>query len=135
MKKFVEYIKQAFTYMVNKSKVWPEIYSLPLALLVWLISPYAIWMLDPTAATFDTGILQIIVYVVVAITAFNGIVFLGIKLNFPVVYEFYKRTAGASFDKLTDFQKICILLFLYISLLLCCVCLAHIMVSPTQTAI
>lgn len=135
MKKILTLLKALFTYLVNKSKVWPEIYSLPLALVVWLVSPYAIWMVDPSAATFDSGILQIIVYVVVAITAFNGIVFLGIKLNFPVVYEFYKKTAGLAFDKLTEFQKICVLLFLYISLLSCCVCLAHIMVSPHQTAL
>lgn len=132
MKTILKSVSKSFKNLFRFAQLWPEVFSVPIALLVWFASPYLIWMVDEQAATFDTGILQIIVYVIVAITAFNGVVFMGIKFNFPVVYEFYKGAAGESFNKLTDWQKICVLLILFIGLFFCCVWLAHIMVQPTQ---
>lgn len=116
------------------AQVWPEMFSIPLALVVWLVSPYVIYFLDSEAATFDSGILQVYAYVMVGMMVFNGLVFAGIKFNFPVVFEFYKTGAGKAFNELTQWQKILVLLILYVGLFLCCVWLASIMVTPTHHA-
>ncbi len=139
---FKRYLKKLATglkYLATKTKhmamLWPELWSLPAALVLWFVSPHVIYFIDPMAATFDTGVLQIFIYAIVGLMLFNGVVFAGIKFNFPALFNWYKTDAGEAFKTLTPTVKVCILLALYLGLLLACVLLAHVMVQPTPAAI
>jgi hypothetical protein len=114
------------------SQLWPGMYGVPFLLIAWILSPYFLRLLDSTAATFDAGVLQIYLYAAIGIVLFNDLSFLGIKMNFPVVFQFYKEEAGKAFKDLTSWQKIVTLVVLYLGLLLAFVLLASVMLSPTQ---
>jgi hypothetical protein len=113
---------------------WHEVVSIPIAFALWYLSPIFLRWLDPTAAVFDSGILQKMLFGVIALFIGNGTVWLLIKLTFPKAYRFLddkmemmlgnhkldKEPSGSEkMYYLTSFQKCVIVLALYISLLLC----------------
>lgn len=98
-------------------RLWPELWSVPLALAIFHFSPMLLRHIDPMAATFDAGVLQNIVFAVVAILVFSGASFMGIKLNFPLLYEYYEKLSGESFLKLSEKSKVIILLCVYFGFL------------------
>jgi hypothetical protein len=110
-------------------KLWTEIWSIPLGLLLFWYSPHIIRFVDPTAGVFDLGILHKLLYAVVAILLGNGIAFLGIKFNFPSVFEFYKSESEPSafddFKSITPWQRLKLLAFLYALILFCFALLAQ----------
>jgi hypothetical protein len=114
-------------------KLWSEVWSLPAALILWLVSPYFLRLLDSEAGVFDAGVLQTIVLVQVMMLAFNGAVWLGIRFNFPTLFRYYAATdrdginSKSDWKNLTPYQRICVLLCCYLGLLLAFVLLAQIL--------
>ena len=113
---------------------WHELLSIPIALVLWYLSPTFLRWMDPTAATFDSGILQKILFAVVALLVGNGVVWLVLKLTWPRAYKFFDDkfetmlgnhsfkeppTEAEKWYYLTSFQKCVLVLALFISLLLC----------------
>lgn len=113
---------------------WHELMSIPIAIVVWHLSPYFLRWLDPTSATFDSGILQKIIFAIVALFVGNGVVWLLMKLTWPKLYKFFDDkfetmlgnhtfreppTVAEKRYYLTSYQKCVIVLALFISLLLC----------------
>jgi hypothetical protein len=113
-----------FKRVLNAIKLWPEFWSIPAAIVLWLKSPLLIRILDPVAAVFDSGILQVLIFAVIGILLFNGLVFGGIMANFKPVFDFYVREFPSKFKELTTWQKCLFLLGLYSVLLLAAVILA-----------
>lgn len=97
--------------------LWTELWSIPVALLIWFKSDVILRWADPTAGTYDAGILQCLLFGVIALLLGNGIAFLGIKFNFPSLFKFYENEAGENFNQLEPWQKIKTLLALYLGLL------------------
>lgn len=77
MKKFLRFIKD-----------WNEILSIPVALILWFTFPYIIRLFDATAAFYDSGVLQQIIYAIIAVLIFHGLAWLLIKLTFPKLYNY-----------------------------------------------
>lgn len=77
MKKFLRFIKD-----------WNEILSIPVALILWFTFPYIIRLFDATAAFYDSGVLQQIIYAIIAVLIFHGLAWLLIKLTFPKLYDY-----------------------------------------------
>lgn len=87
-------------------RLWPDVWSVPLVLILFYISPYLLTALDPTAATFDLGVLQIIILVTVAAMVFSSLAFGALRWNFPTLFRFYSRsTFKEQFEKLSAWEK------------------------------
>jgi hypothetical protein len=105
-------VKKLFNFL----KLWPELFSIPLGLFVFYTSPVFIRWIDPFAATFDVGVLQNIVFAIVALLFFNAAVFLGMKFNFPGVYNWYKEWLTADVVEPKE-NEIKLFLWVYFGLL------------------
>jgi hypothetical protein len=67
---------------------WHELITLPIAMLLWVYSPTFLRWIDPTAASYDAGIFQIILFAIIELMVFNAVVWIIIKLTFPDVYKY-----------------------------------------------
>jgi hypothetical protein len=99
-------------------KVWPEVWSLPASVITWLMWPFIIARLDPRAGTFDNGVLQVALLAALLVAIINGLVFFGIKINWPGFHHYYKYDLRNEFITLKTWQRILIFLGLYCFLFL-----------------
>jgi len=67
---------------------WNEYITIPIAILLWYFSPVFLHWIDPTAATYDSGIFQIILFSTIQLLFYNGIVWLVLKWTWPGIYNF-----------------------------------------------
>jgi hypothetical protein len=67
---------------------WNELVSLPIAFVLWYFSGDLLRMIDPTAATYDAGIFQIILFAVIGGLTIHAVAWLLIKITFPGVYGY-----------------------------------------------
>lgn len=92
-----------------------ELVGIPLALLIFWLSPIVLRWLDPTAGVYDAGVIQSLsvaaIYVLIIVTAAS----VGLKVNFPHVFKYFNQDEGFNLDYklLTKWQKIRLSLFLY----------------------
>jgi hypothetical protein len=66
---------------------FPEIFGLPIVLLSFYYSPHLLYAVDPTAATWDWGVVQTTVLVAIIGLAINCLAYIGFKLNHPNLYK------------------------------------------------
>ena len=67
---------------------WNELLTIPIALLLWHLSPMVLHWIDGTSSTYDAGIFQTIIFTIIQLLIYNAVVFLIIKLTFPGLYKF-----------------------------------------------
>jgi hypothetical protein len=113
-----------FKKILTIIKLWPEFFSIPMGLLLWVVSPWLLRSIDPVAGVFDSGVLQTFIFAIVGMLLFNGVVFGGIKANFPSLFEWYATSFKTEFKELTSWQKHLFLLLVYAVLCLALVLLA-----------
>jgi hypothetical protein len=97
---------------------WPETWAAPLAILLFLASiPLFNWLMSVTQAP-ELAILQNILITGIEIAIVNAMVFLGILLNFRIIFDWYKKPHALSSDwlKLTSWERIRTFLALYLAL-------------------
>ncbi len=82
--KFIDLLTEVKRFISN----WNEIITIPIGFLAWYFSPLFLRWIDPTAATFDSGVLQLYLLAGIGLYLGNGIVWLLIKLTFPGVYKY-----------------------------------------------
>lgn len=82
--KFLDFLTAGKRFISN----WNEIITIPLALVLWYLSPTFLRWLDPTAATFDSGVLQNYLLAAIGLLLFNGVAWLIVKLTFPGIYRY-----------------------------------------------
>lgn len=109
---------------------WNELVTIPLALLLWYFSDTFLRWLDPTAATYDAGIFQIILFAIIQFFIFSGVIWVYIKITFPKVYKYLDDVLGSNLepqnDKMSQWEKSKVVLWLFSLLLLAIVLLARI---------
>ena len=106
-------------------KEWKEeLAGILLALLLFLVSPFLLRLLDPTAGAYDAGVLHIIVFSLVALLTFSFLAWVGIKLNFKEVFDYLQTDFTKDFATLDKWQKTKISLLLYFFYLLLFVLIA-----------
>lgn len=124
-------IKQILKFLA----AWSEIITIPLGILLWYFSPVLLRMLDPTAATYDAGIFQIILFTIIQFFIYSGVVWIYMKITFPNVYKWLDNIFAESLDlnndlgtkeKLTKWQKSQVALWLFSLLFLGIILLARI---------
>jgi len=109
-------LKSFFAFFAH----WSELISMPLGIVLWYFSPQILRMLDPTAATYDSGIYQIIIFTIVQFFIYSGIVWLYMKITFPSVYKYIDSILDNDLndvddkkEKLTKWQKSVFVLWLF----------------------
>lgn len=110
--------------LLNIVKLWPEVWSIPAVLFLWWLSPVLVRQLDATAATFDSGVLQIFALAIIGTVLANGVVFAGIRFNWRWIFRHYAADRDSvSFTKdwegLTPWQRVASSLSLFLGLMLC----------------
>lgn len=97
--------------MTNLKKVirfisrWAEFIFLPLGILLWVYSGELLRMIDPTAATYDSGIFQIILFTIIQFFIFTSVIWIYLKITFPKVYDYLEEIAtGESLKKMTPHE-------------------------------
>jgi len=105
-------------------KRYSEFLSIPLGLLLLWYSPGLLRLIDPTAAAFDWGVLQIPILAIVFLFVFTGIVWLYIRITFPKGYKLLDDLFQNKNKELTQWQRSKLVLSLFLSLLFALVFLA-----------
>jgi hypothetical protein len=92
-----------------------ELIGIPLVFLLFWFSPIVLRWLDPTAGVYDAGVLQSLIvaaiFLLTSHTLSNG----GLAVVFPKVFKYFNNDYGFNkeFEKLTEWQRIRLSLFLY----------------------
>lgn len=66
---------------------WNELFSIPIGLVLFALSPALLRWVDPTAAAFDVGTLHAVVFAVAAFCVLKGAAWLSLRLDFPEIYR------------------------------------------------
>jgi len=103
-------IKSIFAY-IYKLLLWlwkkyPEVYSIPAAFAVWLLSATVLRWIDPTAAAFDAGVLQIPIFSILLLFVFLSISWLTMGLLFGTARNFLKTELKKAFFFISSWEKI-----------------------------
>jgi hypothetical protein len=112
MRKLLEIIKNWIAFI----RLWPETYAVPLGLIGLYWSYYIVWLIFPFAVPYPPETLQKFMYAGFVMVFFNGLAWLGIKLNFFGFWEFYKNDLATTFKELQGWVKVLLLLVLYFAL-------------------
>ena len=111
MKTLLNYFYNLILVVKKFISNWNEIITIPLSLMLWYLSPTFLRWIDPTAATFDSGVLQNYLLAAIGLLFFNGVVWLIIKLTFPGIYQYLDEpmesavTASPSYTAVSDREK------------------------------
>jgi hypothetical protein len=110
-------LKRLKRWISEEVKLWPELWSLPAALAMFLISSWLLRLIDPTSGLFDIGVLHVLTVSLVLMPAINAAVFAGIKFNFPILWDYYKKNIIVKdWLNLQPWQRLTFLFVLYLSL-------------------
>lgn len=94
-----------FNKIVKTMMQWAEFIFLPLGLILWYYSGPLLRMFDPTAATYDSGIFQIILFTIIQFFIFSSVIWIYLKITFPKVYDYMEDIAtGDSLSKMTPHE-------------------------------
>jgi len=123
-------MKNIFKSILKFISKWSELVTIPLAIILWVFSGTFLRWIDPTSATYDAGIFQIILFAIIQFFILSGVVWIYIKITFPKVYKYLDDVLGSNLepqnDKMTQWEKSKIVLWLFSLLLLAIVSLARI---------
>lgn len=106
-------------------KRFPEIYSVPIALVVWIISIPLLRLFDNTSAVYDAGVFQVIIFSVIQLLVYSSIAWLVMGLLFGTFRMYLLRELKSDFERLEKWQKICVSYFIFLSLLISLVLLSY----------
>lgn len=107
----------------------PELYTIPFALALWIISPVILRIFDPTAATFDAGIFQIIIFSIISLFVFIAVVWWLMKKVFGTTYKYIRNELKTDFKQLTPWQKVLISYGIFFLLLFYLVHLSGVLIA------
>ena len=99
MKKVINYIKGLF-------KKYPEILSIPITLVAWVLSVRFLRLIDQTTAVYDAGVFQVIIFAVIQLFVYVSVAWLTLGLVFGTFRKYLIENMKNEFQKLTSWQKI-----------------------------
>jgi hypothetical protein len=108
--KVIRFSKRIVLELPGVIKRWPELWSVPIACFIFILSPFVIWIFSPGAGSYDLGIIQRPILAGACMIFFNGLVFLALKFNWFSDYHYYKETKTepnltSDFKNLTAWQR------------------------------
>ena len=106
-------------------KRFPEIYSVPIALVVWVLSIPLLRLFDNTSAVYDAGVFQVIIFSIIQLLVYASFSWMVMGLLFGTYRKYLINELKFDFNQLTAWQKITISYFIFFSLLLSLVLLSY----------
>jgi hypothetical protein len=123
MKELIRKFKETKVYGFFRS--YPELLSIPAALVAWWASVHILRWFDGTSGTFDAGVFQIIIFTVIQFFVYLSIAWLAKKLLFGTLRQYLKTDYKKEFKTLTSWQKIILSYAIFFALLYALVWLSH----------
>ena len=121
MKAIVQFIKTGWDFV----KIWRELCSTLIGLLLWVFSPMFLRKIDPTAATYDSGVLQVYLFAIIGLFILHGIIRILMKLIWPSVDQYLDQEFASDFQKIETWQKLKLASFIFFAFLFAAVLLAR----------
>lgn len=120
MNRFINYLRTKFTAFVDWLKLWPDFLLLPVGIALFVLTAPLFSMLAGRIGGPESGVLNNFIIVAIEISLISALVFLGIKFNFPIIFDWYKKSHALPKDwlKLSPWQRFITLLVLYTALFL-----------------
>nr|WP_213488817.1 hypothetical protein [Mucilaginibacter sp. Bleaf8] len=113
------------TTLIHWLKKHNEYLPLLIAVLLFYFSPYALRMLDPTAGTYDVGVLQVELLAVIYFCIVQAVVWMALKVNWLPLRDYFENEFANHFKNLSPWQKMCVSLFVYFFLMFSLVILSR----------
>ena len=110
----------------NYLKVWRELSSLAVAMLLWAKSTWLLRKMDPTAATYDAGVFQVYLLAVIGLFLLHGIVRILMKLIWPTSDDYLDHEFKQDFNTIKPWQKLKLSTFIFFAFLFAAVLLARV---------
>ncbi|GAA5036645.1 hypothetical protein GCM10011506_30020 [Marivirga lumbricoides] len=114
-------------WLWNYLKVWRELSSIVIALVLWVNSSWLLRKLDPTAATYDAGIFQMYLFAIIGLFLLHGIVRILMKLIWPTSDDYLDNQFAQDFKTITAWQKLKLSTSIFFAFLFAAVLLARIL--------
>jgi len=102
-------MKKLIKFLTN----WNEFLTIPLAIVIWVLSPRVLRWIDPTSATYDAGVLQICVFVVIQFLIYHGVAWLIMKITFPKLYKYVNEMFDVEFENISKWQRLKVVLSVF----------------------
>ncbi len=119
-------VTSLWTQFTDWVKLWPDVLAQMGGMIVFIASaPLFAWLADQFGDV-ESGILQNLIITGLEVSFISGLVFLGILLNFRIIFDWYKKKHAIEKDwfALTSWQRFLVFLILFCSLFFSIVYLA-----------
>lgn len=117
---FIDYLKDLWDYV----KVWRELSSIGIGLLLWMKSHVLLRWIDPTSATYDAGVFQLVLFATISLFVLHGVVRILMKLIWPSMDNYLRNEFANDFKTIEKWQKLKLSVFIFFAFLLSAVLLA-----------
>lgn len=119
-------LQKGATNLMKWLRTWLlELWTIPTAVVVFFLSIPVLRWLDPSSGTYDAGILQKILFAVIAVLVFNGLAWAGMRMVWKEMFKYFQSPEfKTDFNALSPIQKICVGLSVFALYLLVLVILA-----------
>ncbi|WP_143007881.1 hypothetical protein [Pedobacter antarcticus] len=107
-------------------KFLKEYTALIMAFVVFFTSPWLLRLVDPTAGSYDAGVLQVMIISVVQFAVFQAVTWSVVKNIWPAIGIYMKSLFNSDFLILQPWQKISFSLLVYFSVFLALVLLSRV---------
>jgi len=133
MKTVIDCIVSVIVWLWEKSvqaikwvwKKYPELFSIPMALAVWVLSVRVLRWFDPTSSIYDAAVFQKPIFSVLQLFVYVSIAWLIMGLVFGTYRKYLVNDLKEDFKTLTKWQKIRMSYTIFLSLLLSLVALSY----------
>lgn len=118
MNKLKNWLENSWNILTKTIRQHSEYLLLVTAMFLFLVSPFILRWYDPTAGTFDIGVLQVNITSIISLLIFCSVSWLMLKAIWPDLRIFFENEFGTAFKSLTSWQKILTSLFVYCFIIL-----------------
>ncbi|WP_108802161.1 hypothetical protein [Aquimarina sp. Aq107] len=128
MKKIIKWLQPIFDKfepLWSYFKVWRELSSLAVGLILWIHSAVFLRWIDPTAGTYDAGVFQVYLFAIIGIFILHGIVRILMKLIWPTSEDYLDHHFRNDFNTVTPWQKLKLSTFIFFAFLFAVALLAR----------
>ena len=115
-------MKTLITWLKKQNEYLPLI----VAIILFYFSPYVLRRIDPTAGTYDVGVLQVIILAVIQFCVYQSVVWMALKINWLPMRCYFEDEFVNDFKNLKPWQKIAISSCFYLVLLFALVLLSRV---------
>jgi hypothetical protein len=122
MKQILEKADKALRRFLKR---YPELLSIPVALILWILSIRVLRALDPTSAVFDAGVFQVPIFAILQMFVYVSVAWLLLRLVFGTAQKFLKNDFKTVFENLDPWRKVIVAYGLFLSLLFALVALSY----------